>query len=718
MSSTLNTLIEGVSEIQRGNFSTAIELLEEYCQNYQADSEGNYSEYIYAQQHIVKAYGYLGDKSTAIQRTKELAINGHPQIKKWAKRVLAYLSPEAYQSLPQEVIESDNQPVWDSESAKLVLHSINDYLEFGSNSHVVESLELACESLKFNTKEHLYAQVLLIEAYHLNRQSKNAVALCNQLLNSKHYITRLLANQYLCSLSKPEWVRKAHLEKETELLSSKQASEIYKRGYDELIYKNYAEAFDIFEEYCKNTLPGTREYLQASKYLVHFYLNSGELELATKLCIKLITSEDKLSQRWARELLYTDLFRENPPENLIESHILPLQIESVDDSYISLDEFQDSTQKPVIKLFRLRTIDEFEQFYQINLLRVLKRFEARRKQAIATIFICNITALAILLFVLVYPSLIYFLLIFIFATVYLLFYQSAFKAFTHGLDDNLIHRIYEFINTDKSLKISTICSEEENNLTLYNIYRSQILNSLFESNDVKQKYLISGIINSIDIRISKIHVSPTANQSWNNFFNINGKLRAIASVPVISILAAILLLILRLFKGVPYIINRIINGKNLDFKRFKIEVLKNKDYSNQAFIGLFFSAKLNKKSLPITVIKTKSSNNSVNLLNNREKRLVEIDNSEFNRLFSVYGEDQIQVRKILSNSLIEKIVRFHKNVNRSISISFVDETIYVAIEYLEGIFEPSLFRSIVRFSPLHKYFEAIQFMLEIIEEFH
>ncbi len=85
MSSTLNTLIEGVSEIQRGNFSTAIELLEEYCQNYKPDSEDNYSEYIYAQQHIVKAYGYLGDKSKAIQRTKELAINGTPSNQKMGK---------------------------------------------------------------------------------------------------------------------------------------------------------------------------------------------------------------------------------------------------------------------------------------------------------------------------------------------------------------------------------------------------------------------------------------------------------------------------------------------------------------------------------------------------------------------------------------------------------------------------------------------------------
>ncbi|MEO1560830.1 MAG: hypothetical protein AAFS12_14810, partial [Cyanobacteria bacterium J06632_19] len=505
MPSTLNTLIEGVSEIQRGNFSTAIELLEEFCQNYQVDSDGSYSEYIYAQQHIVKAYGYLGDESKAIERTKELAINEHPQVKKWAKGVLAYLSPEAYQSLPQEVIEGDNQPLWDNESAKLVLYSVNDYLEFGSNSDVVETLETACESLKFNSKEHLYAQVLLIEAYHDNGQLKNAVALCNQLLNSKHYLTRLIANQYLSSSSKNQWVRKRDLGKETELLTSTQASEIYpdfsryvekstknltpqppslqgkgkkskplslqerglergfpdavkskeiyQRGYDALIEKNYAEAFEIFEEYCENTLPGTREYLIASKYLVHFYQSSGELELAISICIKLIKSEDKISQRWARELLYTDLFCENTPENRIETQVLSLEIEKVEKSSISVDkELQESTQKPVEKLFWFRRIDEFEEFYQQALLRLLKIFETRRKQAVATIFICNITALAILFFILLYPSLISFFLIFIFATFYLLFYQSAFQAFTYKFDDNIIHRIYEFIDSHKIFK--------------------------------------------------------------------------------------------------------------------------------------------------------------------------------------------------------------------------------------------------------------------------
>ena len=518
-------------------------------------------------------------------------------------------------------------------------------------------------------------------------------------------------------MSKNQWVRKRDLVKENGLLTSIEASEIYQRGYDALIDKNYAEAFEIFEEYCEKTLPGTSEYLQASKYLVHFYLNSGELELATQLCINLITSEDKLSKRWARELLYNDLFRENPPENIIDIDIFPSQIESVDNSSITLDEqFQNSIQKSVSKLFRLRTIDEFEQFYQRNLLRVLKRFESRRKQAIATIVICNITALVILSFTLLYPALIYFLLIVIFAIVYLLFYQTSFKAFTYKFDDNLIRRIYNFMNTDKNLTISTVCSYEQNILTLSNIYKSQILDNFFQPNYIKQKCLISGIINNVDFRLSKVDISSATNQSWTKFFNITKTLRVIASVPIISVFAAILLFILRLFKGIPYIINQIINGKKLDFQRFRIEILENKNYSDKVFTGLFFTAKLNNKSQPITVIKSKSSNNGLNLLDNEEKQLIQIDNSEFNYFFSVYSQDRVQARKILSDSLIKKLVEFRKNVNRNISFSFVDNMMYIAIEYPEGIFEPNLFRSMLRFAPLRNYFEAIQLMLGIVKE--
>ncbi|MGB3759400.1 MAG: DUF3137 domain-containing protein [Rivularia sp. (in: cyanobacteria)] len=717
MSSTLNTLIEGVSEIQRGNFSTAIELLEEYCQNYKPDSEDNYSEYIYAQQHIVKAYGYLGDKSKAIKRTKELAINGHPQIKKWAKRVLAYLSPEAYQSLPQEVIESDNQPLWDSQSAKLVLHSINDYLEFGSNSHVVETLETACESLKFNTKEHLYAQVLLIEAYHLNGQSKNAVALCNQLLNSKHYVTRLVANQYLSSLSKHEYVRKKNIKKDTNLLTSREASVIYQRGYNALIDKNFAEAFDIFEEYCESASPGSREYLQASKYLVHFYQSSGELEQAISLCIKLITTEDKLSQRWARELLYGDLFRETPPENIIDDLDLSIETGNIEkSSAVIKSQSQNSVSQTALKPFRLKKLDEFKQFYLQSLLKTLKVFETRRKQAIATIIVCNITAFTTLIFIFKYPSFVSLSLIPLFLIIYLLFYHSVFKAFTDQFEDKIIKKIYEFIDTDQHLTISTEFSDKENNQTLADIRKSQFLNGLLELNDIKQSYLISGNINNIAIKLAKIDISSSSNQPWTKIFNLNRKQEVKTSVTVVSFFAAILLFTFRLLKAIPYVFNRIIHGKSLDFQRFQIEALKNESYNTQVFKKLFFTAKSHKLSHTLTVIRPKLSETEINLLYYGKKQFIKLEDADFNSLFTVYSEDLVQANKTLSPSLIEKLVRFRKKVNKNIYLSFIDDMIYIAIEYPEGIFEPNLFKSMLKFAPVRKYFEAIQFMLGIVED--
>ncbi len=715
MSSTLNTLIEGVSEIQRGNFSTAIELLEEYCQNYKTDSEGNYSEYIYAQQHIVKAYGYLGDKAKAIQRTKELATNGHPQVRKWAKRVLAYLSPEAYQSLPQEVIESDNQPLWDSESAKLVLYSVNDYLEFGSNSHVVETLETACESLKFNTKEHLYAQVLLIEAYHLNGQSKNAIALCNQLLDSKHYVTRLLANQYLSSLSQHQSERRRNTENNTKLLTSREASVIYQQGYNALIDKNYAEAFEIFEKYCESALPGTREYLQASKYLINFYQNSGEFEQATSFCIKLITSKHKPSHRWARELLYTDLFRETPPDNPIETS----KIDSVENRNSSL--YIEKVKTPIVetqpqnsisttsKSFRLKSLDEFKQFHKQNLLKYLRVFEARRKQALATIIVCNITAFATLFFIsqlpFIYPAFTYLLPITLLLIIYSLFYNAVFKGFTYKLDDKITQKIYQFINTNQNLTISTAFSEEESNKTLVDLQNSQLLNSL-RANNIKQNHVLHGNINNIYIRLATVDIHSNTNNFLTDIFYINWKQDTTILIPI--------LLVFRLFKSILYIFKRIMRGKNIDFQQFKTKKLQNKSYNYHFFKGLFFTAKSNKFLYAPTIIKPKLLENDLNLLFPRKQLIIE--DPEFNSLFTVYSEDQVQARYILSASLMEKLVQFRKKANRNIYVSFVDDMIYVAVEYPEGIFEPNLFKSMLKFAPLREYFEAIQLMLGIIED--
>ncbi|MCJ8282195.1 MAG: hypothetical protein MJK14_20755 [Rivularia sp. ALOHA_DT_140] len=203
----------------------------------------------------------------------------------------------------------------------MILHSINTYLEFGSNSEIIDTLETACESIEVNTREYFYAQALLIEAYHSNEQFKDAVALSRQLVSSKHYLNRFTRNKYLSSLSGTQNLvrnlENLNIEEERNLLTATQASVIYQQGYDALINKDYDNAFTIFRKYCEDSLLGTREYLQAAQFLVNFYQQRGELDRATLLCTKLVKCNHKSSFRWAREVLYSDLFNENPPESIV-----------------------------------------------------------------------------------------------------------------------------------------------------------------------------------------------------------------------------------------------------------------------------------------------------------------------------------------------------------------------------------------------------------------
>ena len=784
MSSTLNTLIEGVSAIQRGNFSVAIEFLEKYCQNFENNSEGKFSDYIYAQQNIVKAYSYLGEKDKAIQRTKELAINTHPQVRKWAKCVLASLSPEDFKSLPEEIIQDENLALWDNESAAMVLHSVNQYLEFGSDSSIVEALETACESIQANTKEYLYAQVLLIEAYHCNGEFKNAVALSKQLIHSKHYLTRLLANQYLSSLSANHNLVENIEEDKTKLFTHTQASAIYQQGYDALTGNNKDEAIEIFEKYCESTLPGSREYLQARLIMVQGYQNRGKSEKAILLCTKLIKCKHKPSVRWARELLFTSLFHDNLPENavenlkdiqsevdLVKSKNPLLKAEKSHQSFVVKEnQSQKNSTKTVSQPFRLRTLDEFKQFCQQNLLDDLKVFETRRKQALATIIIWSIMVFSILLVLFRFSpsyffqpiwnnddilfisfigisayfstswftnmvcflifSVIYLVLILILFIIYSLFYNSTFDNFIYKFDDKIIHKIYKFINTNQNLTISNISSEIERNQTLTDIQNSQLFNSLLKPNYIEQNHLIYGNIKNTNIRFANLKINSGINHDWTKIFDINmgyfiSKTENIIDINLaplrilillISIPSLIILLTLRLFKGIPYVLNRIVQGKNLDFQRFQTEILKNQSYNNQVFQGLFFTAKFNKLSPAVTIIRPKLLKTNLNSLYYGKKQLVKLEDPEFNSLFTVYSEDQVQARYILSTSLMEKLVKFRQKANKNIYVSFIHDTIYIAVEYPDGIFEPNLFQNMVRFAPLRKYFQAIHLMLGIVED--
>jgi lipopolysaccharide biosynthesis regulator YciM len=63
------------------------------------------------------------------------------------------------------------------------------------------------------------------------------------------------------------------------------------------------EAIQIFETFCQNAVPDSREHLQAQMHLVKTYQNLGENERAIGLCQALLECANAQVQIWAQQTM-------------------------------------------------------------------------------------------------------------------------------------------------------------------------------------------------------------------------------------------------------------------------------------------------------------------------------------------------------------------------------------------------------------------------------
>ncbi len=97
-------------------------------------------------------------------------------------------------------------------------------------------------------------------------------------------------------------------------------------------------------------------------------------------------------------------------------------------------------------------------------------------------------------------------------------------------------------------------------------------------------------------------------------------------------------------------------------------------------------------------------------------QLIKLEDPEFERLFVVYGDDQIQARYILSTSLMERIMQFKAKSQRPIYLSFVGSKVFVAVSYTKNLFEPKIFSTLLDFGPIRQYYEDLQLAVGIVED--
>ena len=100
----------------------------------------------------------------------------------------------------------------------------------------------------------------------------------------------------------------------------------------------------------------------------------------------------------------------------------------------------------------------------------------------------------------------------------------------------------------------------------------------------------------------------------------------------------------------------------------------------------------------------------------KRDQLIKLEDPEFEKFFVVYGGDQIEARYILSTSLMKRITDFKKKTGEQIYLSFIRGRVYVAISRSENLFEPSVFKTLLAFSTIQKYFEDLELAIGIVDE--
>ncbi len=142
------------------------------------------------------------------------------------------------------------------------------------------------------------------------------------------------------------------------------------------------------------------------------------------------------------------------------------------------------------------------------------------------------------------------------------------------------------------------------------------------------------------------------------------------------------------------------------------------------FRGLFFIADFNKNFHGATVVLPDLAEKTFGFLGKifqswnltRRGQLIKLEDPDFEKLFVVYGDDQITARYILTPGLMQRLVEFRKNVHNTIFLSFKESKVYVAISINRNLFEPRIFRSNEDFAIIKDYFLNLELAVQIIEE--
>lgn len=141
------------------------------------------------------------------------------------------------------------------------------------------------------------------------------------------------------------------------------------------------------------------------------------------------------------------------------------------------------------------------------------------------------------------------------------------------------------------------------------------------------------------------------------------------------------------------------------------------------FKGLFFVADFNKKFIGETVVLPDTAESLFGSLgtmfqkwNIQRDQLVKLEDPEFEKAFAVYGTDQVEARYILSTSLMQRILQFKQKTRSNISLSFIQNEVFIGVPLNENLFEAPFFTPMTRYERIEGFNKYLVLFIGIVED--
>jgi len=504
-------------------------------------------------------------------------------------------------------------------------------------------------------------------------------------------------------------------------------------GIQALKQNQVPEAIRCFERYCQlDTDALSIQRLQAQMYLVRAYRQGGRQQAAIALCRQLISSEHAKVSTWARQTLPKLTSASPPPRPQATASLKATPTAQSPDRSLNQDMalyavgqvvHQHSPQPPTPRspaappqAIQLKSATTFKRHYEQELLVELKKLEKQRQRLI------KYTLGTLPFFGLCIITLPFLSLLSVLGIIGLGVYLSAFyQSFRKTYKTKVIGKILSFIDPNGGFTYAHYPAKHSD---LANDFRKymEAANADFEKAKANDP-------NMIVIEFGKPKTAAAKaeqEEARKDFFTpyqyssrtLEQNRQSFAKSSLFSNKAP-----------AGFVEEDCIEGKwgetQLYVSEIKAEGKSSDNKYRFDFQGLFFQANFNKSFQGRTVVVPDIAEKNLGALGrmlqswNKQHadELIQLEDPEFERLFAVYGTDQIEARYILSTSLMQRLVELRQKVQQEIRVSFVDNHIYIAIPSKhQNLFEPTFFRSVVDFKPVMEYFETIQMMLGIVED--